>query len=159
MLVGGIACACGQHLTWRCECGAVTYGPALTNGCSLLEVWRASADARLPVGLSSVWVAGLPIARPASVRPGGTVGPGRTSKTGVDDDERQALRDQGLNPDNPAVIAAIDLVRWELSLGTTLARHLSHRTRPTGVRAPRPGHRVGRHNGRSSKVPAGSITP
>jgi hypothetical protein len=25
---------------------------------------------------------------------------------------------EGLNPDNPAVIAAIDLVRWELSLGT-----------------------------------------
>ena len=35
-----------------------------------------------------------------------------------DDDERQALRAEGLNPDDPAVIAAIDLVRWELSLGT-----------------------------------------
>jgi hypothetical protein len=49
---------------------------------------------------------------------------GRTSNTGVDDKERQALRDEGLNPDDPAVIAAIDLVRWELSLisnGTTTA--------------------------------------
>jgi hypothetical protein len=27
MLVGSIACSCGRHLTWRCECGAVTYGP------------------------------------------------------------------------------------------------------------------------------------
>jgi hypothetical protein len=24
MLVGSIACSCGRHLTWRCECGAVT---------------------------------------------------------------------------------------------------------------------------------------
>jgi hypothetical protein len=38
--------------------------------------------------------------------------------TGVDDDERQALRAEGLDPDGPAVIAAIDVVRWELSLGT-----------------------------------------
>jgi hypothetical protein len=36
---------------------------------------------------------------------------------GVDDDKRQALQAEGLNPDDPAVIAAIDLVRWELSLG------------------------------------------
>jgi len=43
---------------------------------------------------------------------------GRTSNTGVDDDERQALRAEGLDPDDPAVIAATDLVRWELSLGT-----------------------------------------
>jgi hypothetical protein len=35
----------------------------------------------------------------------------------VDDDERQALQAEGLDPDDPAVIAAIDLVRWELSLG------------------------------------------
>jgi hypothetical protein len=26
MLVGSIACSCGGHFTWRCECGAVTYG-------------------------------------------------------------------------------------------------------------------------------------
>jgi hypothetical protein len=29
----------------------------------------------------------------------------------MDDDERQALRAEGLDPDDPAVIAAIDLVR------------------------------------------------
>jgi hypothetical protein len=28
------------------------------------------------------------------------------------------IRAEGLNPEDPAVIAAIDLVRWELSLGT-----------------------------------------
>jgi hypothetical protein len=33
-------------------------------------------------------------------------------------EDAQALRDEGLDPDDPAVIAAIDLVRWELSLGT-----------------------------------------
>jgi hypothetical protein len=35
----------------------------------------------------------------------------------VDDEERDALWAEGLDPDDPAVIAAIDLVRWELSLG------------------------------------------
>ena len=39
-----------------------------------------------------------------------------TSNTGVDDDERKALLAEGLNPDDPAVIAVIDPVRWELSL-------------------------------------------
>jgi hypothetical protein len=29
----------------------------------------------------------------------------------VDDDERRALRAEGLDPDDPAVVAAIDLVR------------------------------------------------
>jgi hypothetical protein len=48
----------------------------------------------------------------------GTVTTGRTSNTGVDDDKRQALRAEGLDPDDPAVIAVIDVVRWELSLGT-----------------------------------------
>ena len=48
----------------------------------------------------------------------GTLATGRTSNTGVDADERQALRDERLDPDDPAVIAAIDLVRWELSLGS-----------------------------------------
>jgi hypothetical protein len=37
MLIGSIACSCGRHLTWRCECGAVTYGPALGDRCSLLD--------------------------------------------------------------------------------------------------------------------------
>jgi hypothetical protein len=37
MLVGSIACSCGRHLTWRCDCGAVTYGPPLGAGCSLLD--------------------------------------------------------------------------------------------------------------------------
>jgi hypothetical protein len=40
------------------------------------------------------------------------------SNTGVDDDERQELQAEGLNPDDPAFIAAIDVVRWEFSLGT-----------------------------------------
>jgi hypothetical protein len=48
------------------------------------------------------------------------------------------LRVEGLDPDNPAVIAAIDLVRWELSL-----INLSRRTCPKGVRALCPGHSEG----------------
>jgi hypothetical protein len=67
----------------------------------------------------------------------GTARQGLTSNTGVDDEERQALRPEGREPDDPAVVAAIDPVRWELSLS-----YLSRCTRPTGARAPCPGHRV-----------------
>jgi hypothetical protein len=35
---------------------------------------------------------------------------------GVDDEDAQALRAEGFDPDDPAVVAAIDLLRWELSL-------------------------------------------
>jgi hypothetical protein len=34
----------------------------------------------------------------------------------MDDEDAHALRAEGLDPDDPAVVAAIDLVRWELSL-------------------------------------------
>jgi hypothetical protein len=34
----------------------------------------------------------------------------------VDDDERAALRALGLDPDDPAVLAALDLVCWELEM-------------------------------------------
>ena len=42
--------------------------------------------------------------------------PSRRLKTVMDDEEAQALRAEGFDPDDPAVVAAIDLVRWELSL-------------------------------------------
>jgi len=45
MLVGSIACSSGRYLTWHCECGAVTYGQALAEGCSLAR--RPGARARL----------------------------------------------------------------------------------------------------------------
>src|SRR6516225_3305143 len=35
--------------------------------------------------------------------------------SGVPADHAQALRAEGLDPDDPAVVAAIDMVRWELS--------------------------------------------
>ena len=35
---------------------------------------------------------------------------------GVDAEEAQAVRAEGLDPEDPAVIAAIDIVRLELSL-------------------------------------------
>ena len=34
----------------------------------------------------------------------------------MDDIERAAIRAEGYDPDNPAVIEAIDFVRWELQL-------------------------------------------
>jgi hypothetical protein len=34
----------------------------------------------------------------------------------MDDDDREAIRAEGLDPDDPAVRAAIDLVSWELDL-------------------------------------------
>ena len=38
---------------------------------------------------------------------------GRHVQHGVDDDERQALRANEFDPDDPAVVAAIDLARRE----------------------------------------------
>ncbi|MHC9295308.1 hypothetical protein ACRCUN_22830 [Mycobacterium sp. LTG2003] len=34
----------------------------------------------------------------------------------MDEQDRQILLAEGLDPDDPQVIAAIDLVRWDLSL-------------------------------------------
>ncbi|WP_396911305.1 hypothetical protein [Mycolicibacterium sp.] len=34
----------------------------------------------------------------------------------MDAEERRVLLDDGLDPDDPIVVAAMDLVRWELSL-------------------------------------------
>ncbi|QZH61410.1 hypothetical protein K1X22_06610 [Mycolicibacterium farcinogenes] len=34
----------------------------------------------------------------------------------MDDDERRALIAEGLDPDDPAVTEAVNMVRWELSL-------------------------------------------
>jgi hypothetical protein len=34
----------------------------------------------------------------------------------MDDIERAAIRAEGLDPDDPAVVTAIDLVRWQLSM-------------------------------------------
>jgi hypothetical protein len=45
----------------------------------------------------------------------GTVTPGRQGQQSVDDEERK-LSDGGVNPDDPAVLAAIDNVRWESAL-------------------------------------------
>lgn len=35
---------------------------------------------------------------------------------GMDAEEREALTAEGLDPDDPLVAAAVDLVRWELSM-------------------------------------------
>lgn len=34
----------------------------------------------------------------------------------MDEVEREAIRAEGLDPDDPAVLEAVDLVRWELEL-------------------------------------------
>jgi hypothetical protein len=41
---------------------------------------------------------------------------GRRVQPGVDDIERAAIRAEGLDPDDPAVGEALDLVRLELAL-------------------------------------------
>src|SRR3984957_1274116 len=51
VLGGSVACSGGRHLTWRCEWGALTYGPALAEGCSLLA---ARLDAQLGENLAQV---------------------------------------------------------------------------------------------------------
>jgi len=40
----------------------------------------------------------------------------RCVELSMDDDEREAIRAEGRGPDDPAVQAAIDPVRWELNL-------------------------------------------
>jgi hypothetical protein len=40
----------------------------------------------------------------------------RTSSRINDDVEREAIRAEGHDPDDPAVVTAIDLIRWELSM-------------------------------------------
>lgn len=34
----------------------------------------------------------------------------------MDDEEREAIRAEGLDPEDPAVITALDFVSWELEL-------------------------------------------
>jgi hypothetical protein len=34
----------------------------------------------------------------------------------MDNEEREAILAEGLNPDDPAVLGALDLVRWELEM-------------------------------------------
>jgi hypothetical protein len=34
----------------------------------------------------------------------------------MDEVEREAIRTEGFDPDDPVVVTAIDLVRWELSM-------------------------------------------
>ena len=47
---------------------------------------------------------------------------GRHVQDDMDDEHAQSLRAEGLDPDDPEVRAAIDLVRWELSLFPCLLR-------------------------------------
>src|SRR5271166_506724 len=47
MPVSSIACSCGRYLTWRCECGAVTYGRRWLRAAKAAVA--ASSDAGLVV--------------------------------------------------------------------------------------------------------------
>jgi len=42
MIVATIACSCGPHISWECECGAATYEPELIESCSLVTGLRRS---------------------------------------------------------------------------------------------------------------------
>jgi hypothetical protein len=59
----------------------------------------------------------------------------------MDDEERRALLAEGLDPDNPAHLAAVDLVAWELSLFNP-RRGIPRR--PSGGRKPATAGRVDR---------------
>jgi hypothetical protein len=62
------------------------------------------------------------IGRPTSALPTSSPGPMGTdhdrlgSKPGMDETEREAVRAVGMDPDDPAVVAAMDFVAWELSM-------------------------------------------
>jgi len=70
MLTGSVACSCGRHLTWRCQCGAVRYGPVLGVGCSL--------HAGQPTSASPQWRSGVASCLLNELHPGGQ------SELGVD---------------------------------------------------------------------------
>ena len=53
---------------------------------------------------------------PEGINQAGNRTTGARVQDGVDKEEAQALRTEGLDPDDPAVVAALDLVRWESSL-------------------------------------------
>jgi hypothetical protein len=81
--------------------------------------WRGANGYRSMVPRSSATDASspLPVLFRRSPRQAGTVRRRLTSKMVWTLKKPKLLRDEGLDPDDPAVIAAIDLVRWELSLG------------------------------------------
>ena len=64
-IVGTIPCSCGRHLTWRCECGAVTYGPALSESCSLLDgparVRGSLASRSAKFATKMIWIRTTPL--------------------------------------------------------------------------------------------------
>ena len=77
------------------------------NGYRSMVPRSSSTDASSP----------LPVLFRRSPRQAGTVRPRLTSKMVWTLKKPMPYGLRGLDPDDPAVIAAIDLVRWELSLG------------------------------------------
>jgi hypothetical protein len=61
------------------------------------------------------WHNGVPEANPVSAKRWNRAGLCRV-QPGVDEIEREAIRAEGLDPDDPVVVTAIDFARWELSL-------------------------------------------
>jgi hypothetical protein len=59
----------------------------------------------------------------------GTVTTGRTSNTDVDDDERQALRNEGLDPDNPGTAGQSAMRTPQHRIGG-IARSYGRRAQP-----------------------------
>ena len=56
----------------------------------------------------------------------------------MEDEEREALRDEGLDPDDPTVVGAMTLVRLELSLLSDATRTTDTEAASTDVNAVAP---------------------
>jgi hypothetical protein len=90
----------------------LTYREVSPNGCcDVLLVWIGGRHWRAPSEVSAI---GSPLRSPQPVswnlsRPA-------CVQSGMDETEREVIRADGFDPDDPAVVTAIDLVRWELSM-------------------------------------------
>lgn len=75
----------------------------------LVGALRLSGEAHI------AWSAGVEGPRDRLSSGGNRIGPVNVL-SGMDAEDREVLVDEGLDPDDPRVVAAIDLVRWELSM-------------------------------------------
>jgi hypothetical protein len=108
--VSSVWCTCNdRHMAWRCMCGKSIYAPQPGPHCRIRDI-----------GPVSIWEdeqRQTPDDRRSSLQ-AGTVREGGASNTVWMTTNAKPYAMRASTPTIPRVIAAIDLVRWELSLGT-----------------------------------------